>query len=101
RNPNVNRAIREVVEEARRRGFVFWTSAEINDWERARRQVRITGVEAGGGVQAQGVKAANLVVWIPLPEPLSRESAERKFGVPCRKVVLNPEKRSVELEGSR
>jgi len=101
RNPNVNRAIRQVVEEARRRGFAFWTSAEINDWERARRRVVITGVDEGGAVRAQGTDAADVVVWIPLPEHRSQDGAERKFGVPCRKVVLNAEKRGVELEGSR
>ena len=88
--PSVNRAIRTVVDEARKRGFVFWTSAEINDWERARRRIRIEGIEADGSVRIRGeLPEAPVAVWIPAPHPDAGVRAERKFGVPCRKAVLN------------
>jgi len=85
--PAVTEALRKVVSEARKRGFAFWTSQQINNWERARRQVRITGIQTNGDVEVEGAEALKgAVVFVP-----SAPDTETviKYGVPCRKVVLN------------
>ncbi|GIQ63353.1 hypothetical protein PACILC2_19210 [Paenibacillus cisolokensis] len=93
--PRVTRALRKVVAEARSRGFQFWTSEQINAWERARRKVKVTAIGSDGKVTAEGIDHLNnIVVYIPLSEPdeTDRTGAETeiRYGVPCRKVVLNP-----------
>ena len=45
-------AIRHAVKTARSRGLVWWTAAQINRWERARRQVRWTDYRRNDGTDA-------------------------------------------------
>lgn len=66
--PQVAEALRTVVQEARARGFAFWTSEQINRWERSRRAMRITGVEGGRALVEQAAEGA--VVWLPLADGL-------------------------------
>lgn len=79
-------ALRNVVHEARRQGFVFWTSKQINDWERARRTLKMTGMDDNGDILLTGDAAAgDAVVWIPVDSRKTGEAAETcvRFGVPC------------------
>jgi hypothetical protein len=46
--PLTRAACVEVAAEARRRGMPWWTSEQINDWERVRRRVRVE-ISSGGG----------------------------------------------------
>jgi hypothetical protein len=90
--PPVRDALRKVVVEAKRRGFVFWTGRQINDWERARRKVRIEGVEPDGSVHLTSeADVANLVVWVPIGHDYRNQptkSTKKQFGVPCVKRVV-------------
>lgn len=91
--PKVTDALRKVVSEAKARGFEFWTSEQINRWERARRKVRITGLNADGEPlveQADGLEG--LAVYVPAAAASADEATEIRFGVPCRKFVLNRSK---------
>ena len=89
--PKVNQAIRSVVAEARKKGFAFWTSAEINDWERRRRNIRITGISPDGQVEFQGeAGTGGVVVWVP--EPFASGQEEVRCGVPCKKIVLDAQR---------
>ncbi|GIP39803.1 hypothetical protein J31TS4_30830 [Paenibacillus sp. J31TS4] len=88
--PMVTDAVRKVVREARKRGFVFWTCKQINDWVRARRRVAIRDVDASGLVivdNAAGLE--NVVVWVPVDaEEAANGPTELKFGIPCRKQIV-------------
>ena len=46
-DPECERSIRETVAYARSLGMEWWTSEEINNWERARRRVSISPIESG------------------------------------------------------
>lgn len=99
--PSVTQAVRKVVAEARKRGFVFWTSEEINRWERERRNVKIIGIGTDGSLKAEGIdQVENVVAYLPVPE-LTEAAAgtEMRFGVPCRKVVLNRKPHEFTMEG--
>lgn len=90
--PPVRAAFHQVVDEARRRGFVFWTAQQINDWTRARRKLRIEAIDEAGdvvvsGAGAAGRAAAQAVVWTPISaEPIAQAGVERRFGVWCRRL---------------
>jgi hypothetical protein len=45
-------AIRYAVKTAQSRGVVWWTAAQINRWERARRQIRWADYEQSGNVDS-------------------------------------------------
>lgn len=47
RKPGVADALRAFVRECQAQGMEFWTSAEIDAWERARRAVRLEATEEG------------------------------------------------------
>lgn len=86
----VRGAIATVVREARQRGFVFWTSREINEWVRARRALRVDGVDSGGRAVISRVGAAEgaasrMAVWAPLSvrQPLDHAGMAERFGLWC------------------
>lgn len=88
--PAVTDALRKVVAEAVKRGFHFWTSEQINHWERARRGIRIDGIDEQGEIMASGTKGVNdIIVYLPLPDKEAGPDVMARFGVPCRKLVLN------------
>ena len=60
----VRQAVLETATEARRRGMPWWTSAEINAWERARRHVRVAVTRSDD----------SLVVTACTPQPVDRAS---------------------------
>lgn len=92
--PAVREAMTRVVEMARERGFVFWTSEQVSSWHKARRSVRIRENGEGTGIVIDGgMPLSDLVVWIPAAEDGS--DTERRFGVPCRKQVMSWTERSL------
>jgi hypothetical protein len=84
----VRQAFRQLVGELGRRGFVFWTSEQISAWERARRALRITFIDAQGRVQLSGAEAARATVWLPVRD--ADESTVQRFGVACRWCRVTP-----------
>ena len=87
--PPVREAVRKVIQEAKKRGFQFWTSRQINDWERSRRKLKFVRVSGDGRVE---VKADGLirdtVVWIPAAAAVAGGATEMRYGVPCLKQVV-------------
>lgn len=91
----VRQAIREVAEKAKERGFTFWTSKQINDWQRARRMVNVSGIDEAGRVQLErrsGFKSVNesFTVWLPISGDhmaVKSENVTYRYGVPCMKQV--------------
>ncbi|MBA4542190.1 hypothetical protein H1164_04650 [Thermoactinomyces daqus] len=102
RQPLVREALRKVVAEAKQRGFVFLTGKQINDWERARRRVRIEGMNADGSVcLSSDTDLDDLVIWVPLPRSHLRRSdgsAVMKFGVPCVRRVVTVKAGGAEIK---
>ncbi|MCD9025129.1 hypothetical protein [Cohnella silvisoli] len=88
--PAVVEAFNRVVREARQAGFVFWTSAQIYEWEMRRRQIRITGVdEAGRTLVEDGTASSDAVVWVPIhANEVKQGDEEVRFGVRCLKQVV-------------
>jgi hypothetical protein len=90
--PPVRAVFHQVVGEARRRGFVFWTAQQINAWTRARRRLRVVSIDEAGdavvsGASAAGRAAGQAVVWAPISaEPIAEADAEQRFGVWCRRL---------------
>jgi hypothetical protein len=90
---SVQSALRKVIQEAKQRGFVFWTGKQINDWERARRKIRIEGFDGNGNILIQSKTDLNgVVVWVPLSNTDKAKatcSIEKRFGVWCEKRVVS------------
>src|SRR5690606_38392855 len=85
REEPVRRALRRVVEEARKREFVFWTGEQIDEWERRRRRIRLTGVDETGRPQvADTAGCEEAAVLIPVPRRgESRRKTVFRHGVEC------------------
>ena len=77
----VRRAFAMVIGELRRRGFTFWTSEQISAWERTRRGLRITSIDAQGQVTLTGAEADRAVVCLPVQT--ADQSTVLRFGVAC------------------
>ncbi|WP_409345800.1 hypothetical protein [Paenibacillus sp. MBLB4367] len=106
-NENVRNSFARFVQEAKARGFTFWTAEQINAWERKRRtvQIEISGdrhdwsiavkpprgeAEAASAAEREGEgEATKWVVWVPVPAGQSVQDAVRKFGVPCLRKVIS------------
>lgn len=90
----VRDAFRYVVEEARKRGFTFWTNEEINRWVRARRQVSISGLTDNGQLVTENLpsesQGGNVIAWTPVIEGSSPTEGEvvEIYGLKCTKTVL-------------
>lgn len=95
----VREAFRRTIREAKALGFEFWTGKRINDWERARRGLRIVSAADDGeiSVAAQTDEAEQIEadLYIPVPEgasasagqPPAPASAER-YGVPTIRTTI-------------
>lgn len=74
--PGVAEALLAAVAEAKRTGMEWWTAAQLNTWERARRKTRWTGVPASAGGAAVGfrseaaLKGATLLWLSPSARPV-------------------------------
>lgn len=88
--PATRKACLVLAEEVRRRGMPWWTSAEINDWERTRREVRLTVTPSPGGwvVRSEATAAvdgAAVLVLLPGLDALPRiVSGEGSVGLARR-----------------
>jgi len=91
KQPNVRQAITKVIQEAKKAGFIFWTSSQINEWVRAKRQLIIEGIDADGCVLCSNPgKASNAVVWTPLlpHEATDSDDVHLKYGIRCKKTII-------------
>lgn len=89
--------LREYVSTAKKMGFTFWTGERINEWQRARRSIRVTGLNEQGAtistVAVQLEKPEDVVVWIPCsPAEVQQVHTEHIFGVACRKQLITNRK---------
>jgi hypothetical protein len=85
--------LRAIVQEARLQEFVFWTGKQINDWQRARREVQITSILEDGSVKVAGNAPEGLVVYVPVSEHLLEQEWDEtviRFGIHCRRLVKFP-----------
>ncbi|MCH6269367.1 hypothetical protein [Neobacillus citreus] len=94
--PKVKEALIEVVRKARAAGFTFWTSKQINDWERARRTLTVS---ANGRLEVLGAaELPDVKVWIPLADADAEERGlTYKYGLPGKTQVLQVQLNKVEL----
>ncbi|WP_042121185.1 polysaccharide deacetylase family protein [Paenibacillus senegalensis] len=84
---SVRDSIRYLVAAARSKGFEFWTSEQINDWERYRRSLLNTGTIKSSPANRDKVRAAGWqeVYWTPAGK---NDIVEQEvFGIPCKKTV--------------
>jgi len=80
----VRKAIGELVQKARRQGYVFWTSQQVNDWQRIRRKLRVIGFNSSGEAQLEGDSAQQpIVVWIPAAASEEQAAVYNIYGIPC------------------
>ncbi|WP_127588833.1 hypothetical protein [Paenibacillus koleovorans] len=93
--PGIRETLRKVIHTANEYGFTFMTGKEINDWERARRNIYITGLNTSGEVEFRSTSIHTLhpefVIWIPLTDnqDMYTTHTECRFGVVCRKQVAS------------
>ncbi|QNK58562.1 hypothetical protein [Paenibacillus sp. PAMC21692] len=80
--PEVRKALVTTASEAKKLGFEFWTGAEINDWVRAKRELRIIGLGEGGRLRVEGERTA-IAAYRPLLAGESSDGAVKRFGLPC------------------
>ncbi|MBT2644672.1 hypothetical protein J7I80_20860 [Bacillus sp. ISL-41] len=85
--PKVREAIVEMIRTARDQEFTFWTSKQVNQWERARRKVVIEGTS--GEIKIDGVIGRDdFVLLVPLAANQCSDDEDTviRFGFQCRKV---------------
>jgi len=80
--PAVRQALTDTVKEAKRQGFAFWTGAEINGWVRAKRELRVRGLEADGRLRIEGGPMP-IAAYRPLLAGERASSTVRRFGLLC------------------
>ncbi|MCU6707785.1 hypothetical protein M6D81_03595 [Paenibacillus sp. J5C_2022] len=85
----VRESVRKLVREARARDFAFWTSSAINEWERERRALCITGITEDGSCLVSGSAKSDAVFFVPLPQGSAVQGDEVRYGVPCRRTILS------------
>lgn len=72
--PEVRQAVLDTAAAAREAGMPWWTAAEVNAWERGRRQVRVAAALVAGGVSVSvstpsAVSNASVLVAVPGLDP--------------------------------
>ncbi|CAG7595436.1 hypothetical protein PAESOLCIP111_00040 [Paenibacillus solanacearum] len=102
KHESVRNALRRVVSEARERGYVFWTGKQINDWQRARRNISIAALDDSGAVETASGQPipAGAFAWVPVPDgaTVQDEDTETHFGVVCVKRPLRSASGSIKRE---
>ncbi|MDF2066133.1 hypothetical protein [Bacillus sp. Cr_A10] len=94
--PKVREAILELITTAKDQDFTFWTSRQINDWERERRKLSITGISESGEIELTGSMDRNdFVILVPLSknQNLDTNNLEivQRFGFNCKQVSKTAE----------
>ncbi|MCC3357169.1 hypothetical protein [Bacillus sp. REN16] len=81
----VYKAINDVIKEAKKQGFSFWTSRGINNWERQRRNISIVGIDDNYNVVTECDENYNdVVIYIPISNANCKsEKVVERFGVQC------------------
>ena len=88
--PSVKEAIVNLIKTAKAQGFTFWTSKQINDWERARRSVTINIQSQTGALKVASQDDENdFVLLIPVAENDTSVGVVKRFGVSCKQVKVN------------
>ena len=104
---SVREALKTLLAEAIRRGMPWWTSQQINNWERARRSVRIErGAISADEAELKVTSDAELkrgVIYIPLIESAENGQVVKRWGVPCFSIVIDiaPGTTSLKMELNR
>ncbi|MCH1624482.1 hypothetical protein [Fredinandcohnia quinoae] len=83
---DVYEAIQQLIVQAKQEGFTFWTSRQINEWERKRRKISIIGVDHNHHVLTlDDVNVEDAVAYIPIPNSNNtcNEKIVERFGIPC------------------
>ncbi|MEK4083061.1 hypothetical protein [Psychrobacillus sp. FSL K6-1415] len=90
--PKVREAIVQLITTARTQGFTFWTSKQINDWERSRRGLTINGIRSSGDIKVTSRDGENdFMLLIPIAEDYASADDEvivQRFGVNCKQVQM-------------
>ncbi|SEM87234.1 hypothetical protein SAMN04487786_2712 [Paenisporosarcina quisquiliarum] len=90
--PKVREAIVQLITTARTQGFTFWTSKQINDWERTRRGLTINGISYSGDIKVTSRDEENdFMLLIPIAEDHASADDEvivERFGINCKKVQM-------------
>lgn len=88
--PKVREAIVQLITTAKGQGFTFWTSKQINDWERARRGVTIDGSSHSGAIKLTTPDEENdFAILIPVAENHADDVVVKRFGISCKQVKVN------------
>ncbi|GGD52855.1 hypothetical protein [Paenibacillus nasutitermitis] len=104
----VREGMRKLVHDARSSGFVFWTGKQINDWERARRSVKLSILNGAGCLRLESDnRIESLVLWVPLTKQEKEQDCTRMdldeevrlvMGVACRKVAIGEWTGAVDVD---
>jgi peptidoglycan/xylan/chitin deacetylase (PgdA/CDA1 family) len=80
-------ALSKVISRAKAYGFTFWTGAQINEWERSRRKIKIKDIDPSGRVKLDNPgNLEGYVIWVPQPHDAETEGHSLRFyGMNCRK----------------
>jgi hypothetical protein len=82
-----------VVQEAKKRGFVFWTGKQIHDWERKRRDWHVAGLDPmGRAIMRHDIPPKETVIWrtvLPDEKVDAGDTVETHFGVACKRIFVS------------
>ena len=96
--PAVRGGLREIVGYTRDKGMPWWTAAQIDAWERARRTVRFGLRENGAYEVSADADLKGATVLVPAREGDTQGDVVERYGVRFRAVTMDLEGgRSVEL----
>lgn len=87
--PKVREAIVQLITTAKSQGFTFWTSKQINDWERARRRLSIDEISLSEDNKATNLDGEDdFVILIPISEEQAtgENGLVKRFGISCKQV---------------
>lgn len=87
--PKVKEAIIQLITTAKEQGFTFWTSKQINDWERARRSVTIDGTSRSGIKVTSLDEESDFLLLIPVADNDESDLVVKRFGICCKQVRVN------------
>ncbi|MFC5648186.1 hypothetical protein ACFPYJ_03465 [Paenibacillus solisilvae] len=89
---SVRKALRKVIDEARKQDYVFWTGKQVNDWTRVRRKLGLVSITKQDEIKISGrLEAQGAVALIPVPDSYEEqkdEQVEVHFGVKCKKQII-------------
>ncbi|MDI4645039.1 hypothetical protein [Cohnella hashimotonis] len=91
-DPAVREGFNDVVEQAKAKGFEFWTSGQLVAWENTRRSLKWSQPAPGRLSVERAVDGPGVVVYIPVPDGAQADGpVEYRYGHPCRRTVVHKE----------